>query len=473
MKNLKYILSFSFILVLFACEEQLEIEPEQSLSTSAAFSDENTAFASLIGVYGLAQGIDVFGSRTAVISEYQSDNVRFVGSFPTLQEINNFVTISTNTSVRAIWQFHYQAILAANAVIKNMPSVEDPGLTDAERAQYIGEAKFLRALFYFNLVNMFGQPYNISSGNTPGVPLVLEPGILEGTSILPPRNTVAEVYNQIEQDLTEALSALPDNYSSADQTRGRATKGAANGFLSRLNLYKADWAKTIQYADAVLSNSSLYALAADYTFWDGNTTEDVFSVQNTTTDPSSWYLYYLPAARGGRGDAPFSDDLLAAFDKVNDRRFTTLTFNGTDAAGNPAVFPNKFPDGVGQDDNAPMMRTTELVLNKAEALVQNTKTVNQEAIDLINRLLTRAGLPTVSAGDFADANALLERILLERRKELCFEGHRRMDLLRNGKPLRTTGTGAGISNPGDPFVVLPIPQRDIDLGSSLPQNPGY
>ena len=145
----------------------------------------------------------------------------------------------------------------------------------------------------------------------------------------------------------------------------------------------------------------------------------------------------------------------------------------TDAAGNDAIFPNKFPDGIGGGDNAPLMRTTEVVLNKAEALVQSTKTVNQEAIDLINPLLERAGLPTVSAGDFANSDELLSRILLERRKELCFEGHRRMDLLRNNLPLRTTGAGEGISSPGDPLVVLPIPQRDIDLGSSLPQNPGY
>ena len=473
MKNLKYILLPFLFLGIFACDEDLEIEPEQSLSTSAAFSDENTAFASLIGVYGVAQDIDVFGSRTAMISEYWADNVRFVGSFPTLQEINNYVTISTNGTVRGIWEEHYVAILAANAVIANMPGVDDPGLSEAERAQYIAEAKFMRGLFYFNLVTMFAQPYNVSNGGTDGVPLVLEPNILEGEALLPGRNSVAEVYDQIERDLTEALPDLPESYGSADQTRGRATKGAANGFLARLNLYKGNWAEVISFSDAVLNNTSLYALAPDYGFWDGNTSEDVFSIQNSSVDPSSWDLYYLPADRGGRGDAPYSDDLLAAFDQDNDLRFTTLTFAATDAAGNDAIFPNKFPDGIGGGDNAPMMRTTEVVLNKAEALVQSTKTVNQEAIDLINPLLERAGLPTVSAGDFANSDELLSRILLERRKELCFEGHRRMDLLRNNLPLRTTGAGEGISSPGDPLVVLPIPQRDIDLGSSLPQNPGY
>ena len=478
MNKFKYILLSSLLVLGTACDEFLDVEPEQSLSTNVAFSGKNAAFASLMGVYSLSQDFDVFGSITAVISEYQADNVRFVGSFPTLQEINNFVTISSNGSVRSIWADHYYAILAANAVIQNIPGVEDPGFTDAERTQYIAEAKFMRGLLYFNLVNLFAQPYNVSNGATPGVPLVLTPAILNGEQILPARNTVAEVYNQIEKDFLEALPGLPDKYSIATQTRGRATKGAANGLLGRLYLYKGDNAKAIQFADAVLARTDLYSLASDFSFYDANSNEDVFAIQMTTTDNSrtgagGWSGYYLPATRGGRGDAPFSPELLSTFDQANDLRFTSLTFTGTDAAGNAAVFTNKFRDGQTSQDNAPIIRTTEVVLNKAEALVKSTNSVNADAIALINPLLTRAGLPTVSAGDFASAAALLDRILLERRKELCFEGHRRMDLLRNGQALRTSGVGAGISSPGNPLVVLPIPQRDIDLGSSLPQNAGY
>lgn len=478
MKKFKYIFLLPLLLAFTACEDLLDIEPEQSLSTGTAFANEKAAFASLVGVYSAAQDFDVFGSITAVISEYQADNVAFVGSFPTLQEINNYVTLSNNGSIRTIWQDHYRAILAANAVITNVPKVEDPGFTDAERNQFIAEAKFMRGLLYFNLVNLFGQPFNVSNGNTPGVPIVLTPNILEGSVIMPARNTVAEVYAQIEKDFLEALPALPEKYGPADQTRGRATQGSTNGMLSRLYLYKGDWAKTIQYADAVLANKALYGLAPDYSFYDANSSEDVFSIQMTTTDNSrtgagGWAGYHLPAARGGRGDATYSADLLAAFDQVNDRRFTSLSFTGTDAAGNAATFTNKFKDGVTNTDNAPIMRVTEVTLNKAEALVKSTNSVNADAILLLNPLLARAGLATVTAADFADANALLDRILLERRKELCFEGHRRMDLLRNGKPLRTTGPGAGISSPGDQKIVLPIPQREIDLGAALPQNPGY
>lgn len=480
MKKLKYIFLIPLILAFAACEEDLEIEPEQSLSTSAAFTDENAAFASLMGVYSTAQDFDVFGSVTAVISEYMADNVRFVGSFPTLQEINNFNTIAGNGNIRTIWRDHYQSILAANAVIQNVPNVDDEGFLQEERAQFIAEAKFMRALVYFNLVNLFGQPYNVDNGNTPGVPIILTPAIFEGKVVMPARNSVAEVYAQIEQDLMEALPDLPESYSSAIQTRGRATKGAANGLLSRLYLYKGDWANAISSAETVLADKTLYEMASDFSFYDANTSETILDIQMTTVDNSAtgaggWASYYLPASRGGRGDAPMSDDLAAAYDQENDRRFTDLTFVAVDASQTEAIFTNKFPDGITNQDNAPILRVTEVMLNKAEAMVKSSNSVEEEAITILNQLLARAGLDAVSAGDFADAQALIDRILEERRKELAFEGHRRMDLLRNGLPLRTAegDPGLGISSPGDQKVVLPIPQREIDLGSSLPQNPGY
>lgn len=480
MKKFKYIFLIPLVLAFTACEEDLEIEPEQSLSTSAAFTDENTSFASLMGVYSASQDLEVFGGMIAVISEYMADNVNFVGSFPTLQEINNFNTIAGNGSIATIWRDNYQAILAANAVIANVPNVQDPGFLPEERAQFIAEAKFMRAAVYFNLVNMFAQPYNVQNGGTPGVPLVLTPTILEGQAVMPARNTVAEVYNQIEQDLTEARADLPASYSSAIQTRGRATQGAANAMLSRLFLYKGEWSNAIQAADVALANKDLYALAPDFAFYDANTSETILDIQMTTVDNSrtgtgGWAGYYLPASRGGRGDAPMSEDLAAAYDQQNDRRFTELTFVGVDASQTESFFTNKFSDGITNQDNAPILRVTEVMLNKAEALVKNSNAVEEEAVMILNQLLARAGLATVSAGDFANAQALIDRILVERRKELAFEGHRRMDLLRNGQPLRTASgdPGLGISNPGDPKVILPIPQREIDLGAALPQNPGY
>lgn len=473
----KYMLLFGLFAAISACDSELDIEPEQSLSPEVTFTNEAGAQAALLGAYSALQDLDAFGGLAITINEYMADNVRFVGSFPTLQEVNNYVTIASNVNVQGMWQDHYYAILSANAVIDNIPGVVDPGFTDAERKQFIGEAKFVRALTYFQLVTLWGQPYQVSNGNTPGVPLILTAGALKGEIVKPARNTVAEVYAQIEKDLTEALPDVLATFTAADQMRGRATKGAVNGLLSRVSLYKNDWAKTIQYADAILVGNSNYALANDFTFYDANTSEDIFAVQMSATDNSrtgSGGLsgYFLTAARGGRGDAPMSASIIAAYG-TTDKRFTTLSFTGVDATTVSSTFTNKYKDGATNADNAPILRVTEMVLNKAEALVKSTNTVNAEAITLVNRLRTRAGLPLFEAAQFADAAALLTAILNERRLELAFEGHRRMDLLRNGLPLRTTGAGAGASSAGSPKVILPIPTREIDLGAALPQNTGY
>lgn len=473
----KYISLIALFFAISACDSELDIQPEQSLSPEVTFSNEAGAQAALLGAYSATQSLDAFGGLAIVINDYMADNVRFVGSFPTLQELNNYVTIASNGSIQTMWAAHYFAILAANAVIDNVPAVVDPGFTDAERKQLIGEAKFIRALTYFQMVTLWGQPYQVSNGNTPGVPLVLTAGALVGDIVKPARNTVAEVYAQVEKDLAEALPDVLNNFSAADQTRGRATKGAVNALLSRVSLYKGDWAKATQYADAILVGNNLYALASDFTFYDANTSEDIFTIQMTTTDNSrtgSGGLggYHLPASRGGRGDAPMSASIIAAYG-TGDKRLTSLSFTGTDATTVSSTFSNKYKDGATNADNAPILRVTEMVLNKAEALVKSTNSVNAEAITLVNRLRTRAGLTAFDAAQFADAAALLTAILNERRLELAFEGHRRMDLLRNGLPLRTAGAGVGISGPGSPKVILPIPTREIDLGAALPQNAGY
>ncbi|MEM9885600.1 MAG: RagB/SusD family nutrient uptake outer membrane protein [Bacteroidota bacterium] len=465
-----YILLFITVGLFVACDDDLDIEPEQSLSTDAAFSDENTAVASLMGVYSRSQDLEVFGAMPQVIAEYQADNVNFIGSFPTLQDINLFVTQADNGSIRSIWRDHYRMILAANAVIKNVPNVDDSGFLQEERDQVVAEAKFLRAIGHFQLVNLFGQPYTLDNGASAGVPLILEPFILEGEVVMPMRNSVSEVYDQVERDLAEAVADLPASYSSPDQTRGRATVGAANALLSRVALYKGDWSTAESFADQVIA-SDLYELAGDYSFYDANTSESIFSVQMTAVDNSrtgsgGWASFFMPAENGARGDAPYSDDLLNSYEE-GDLRLEALSTKGE----NGLTYTTKFPDAINNTDNAPIIRTTEMFLNKAEALVQQSGAVEQEAIDIINQLRTRAGLSSFTSADFSSGSALLDVIYDERRKELAFEGHRRMDLLRRGLSLRADLLQE--SAPGASRVVLPIPQYEIDLGSSLPQNAGY
>ena len=472
MNNTYLCLLIAGLLFCAACENQLELEPEQVLSTDAAFSDELTAQGSLIGVYSKAQDLEVFGSMPQVIAEYQPDNVNFVGSFPTLQEVNNYTTLADNASIEGIWRDNYELIISANAVIANVPTVEDPGFTDDEKAQFVAEAKFMRAMTYFQLVNLFAYSYPQADGSNPGVPLVLEP--FEGEAVFPERATLDQVHAQIQQDLQDAIEDLPETYGDAALTRGRATQGAARGLLSRLHLYRGEWQQAADLAREVIG-SDVYDLAPNYSFYSQNTSEELFSLQNSATDngvtgSGGWSSYYNPAEVGGRGDAPFSQDLIDAYlEEEGDQRFFDLIQYNPDST---AIFTAKFPDAPTDADNVPLIRVTEMYLNLAEALAE-LNGINQESLDLVNALRERAGLPAFTAGQFANANDFIMAILDERRKELAFEGHRRMDLLRKGLPLRTSGPTAELSDPGDPKTILNIPQRELDINPGLTQNPGY
>lgn len=458
-----------------ACEKKLDLQPEQSLSAEVALSSKETATSALYGVYSSLQTLEAFGSQPQIIGDYQADNVLFVGSFPTLQEITNYNVISSNATIETIWLAHYRAILRANKIIAKVPQVADASYTDAQKKQAVAEAKFLRALTYFQLSNLFSQPFQLSGGTNLSVPLVLDS--FEGEISFPTRATLNDVQNQIKKDLTEALVDLPASYSSPADTRGRATKGAAQALLSRVHLYRNEWANAETFARQVLA-SPLYVLASNYAFYDGNTPEDVFSIQNSATDngrtgSGGWASYYQPAAKGGRGDAPFSASLVAAYnEEAGDKRFTSLNAMGAAADGIARPFTLKFPDAINNTDNSPIIRTTEVVLNLAEAIAEQ-KGVNLESIELVNRLRTRAGLPSWTIATFLTKAAFIDAILNERRKELAFEGHRRMDLLRKSKALRTTGPEASKAVFGGNFTILPIPFREIDQNKALVQNPGY
>ena len=458
-----------------ACEKKLDLQPEQSLSAEVALSSKETATSALFGIYSSLQTLEAFGGQPQIIGDYQSDNVLFVGSFPTLQEITNYNVISSNATIETIWLAHYRAILRANKIIAKVPQVVDVSYTDAQKKQAVAEAKFLRALTYFQLSNLFSQPFQLSGGSNLSVPLVLES--FEGEISFPARATLNDVQNQIKKDLTEAIVDLPASYSSPADTRGRATKGAAQALISRLHLYRNEWANAETFARQVLA-SSLYVLASTYAFYDGNTPEDVFSIQNSATDNGrtgggGWASYYQPAAKGGRGDAPFSASLLVAYNEEGgDKRFTSLNAMGAAADGIARPFTLKFPDAINNTDNSPIIRTTEVVLNLAEAIAEQ-RGVNLESITLVNQLRTRAGLPNWTISTFMTKTAFIDAILNERRKELAFEGHRRMDLLRKSKALRTTGAEASKATFGGNFTILPIPFREIDQNKTLVQNPGY
>ncbi len=475
MKNIKIAILSAMVLVGASCSDRLELLPEQSLAGSQAFSSAANAEATLRGVYSQTQLLEVFGSGPQIIFDYQADNTDFVGSFPTLQDINSYVTTSPNATIQVYWQVHYRVINAANSVIENVPGITDPALTPEISKRLVAEAKFLRAITHFNLLHMFGQPFQIQSGATPGVPLLLKS--FTGEIDFPSRATVAECYEQIRKDLNEALVDLPVVTTPA--SRGRATKGAAAGFLSRLHLYKGEYQLAADFANQITGANTSYSLATNYSFYGAMpTAEHVFVIINSATDngrtgSGGWASYHRPASNGGRGDCAMASNLETSFNtEPTDKRFVDLSTFVTAADGQRKRMTLKFPDAATNADLSPLMRTSEIYLTRAEALAE-LNGINNESLTLVNGIRTRAGLPAWTATTFTTKESFVNAILEERRKELCFEGHRRMDLLRRGLPLRTSGPTASLAVFGGPKTVLPIPQREIDLNKSLVQNQSY
>lgn len=476
MKKLFYILSFAgIVLSTTSCEELIELNPEQSLSDQVTFSTAAGAEAALNGVYSQTQLLEVFGSGPQIFEDLIADNTEFVGSFPTIQDVRNYVTVSPNVTVESYWQVMYRVINAANTVIDKLPGVVDPALTQAKKDEIAGQAKFLRAITYFQLVNMFAQPYNRGNGNNPGVPLILKG--FDGVAESPSRATVAAVHDQIIKDLTEALAAVPATYAGTG-LRGRATKGACAGFLSRIHLYRGEYDKAASFAKQVLDNTASYGIANNFGFYSSPGPEHVFVILNSATDngrtgSGGWASYHRPAAQGGRGDCAFTTDLENVYkEEAGDKRYTELSDQVTAADNQSRRMTRKFMDAVTNAEPAPIMRTSEMALTRAEALAE-LNGVNAESISLVNPIRTRAGLQAWTLAQFTSKEQLVAAILKERRKELAFEGHRRMDLLRRGQALRTTGATAALAAFGANRTILPIPQREIDINKNLTQNPGY
>nr|WP_299422634.1 RagB/SusD family nutrient uptake outer membrane protein [uncultured Emticicia sp.] len=475
MKNIKIVILSALIFTGASCSDKLELLPEQSLAGSQAFSSVANAESTLRGVYSQTQLLEVFGSGPQIIFDYQADNTDFVGSFPTLQDINSYVTTSPNATIEAYWQVNYRVINAANSVIENAPGVKDPALTPEIAKRLVAEAKFLRAITHLNLLNMFAQPFQIQNGASPGIPLLLKS--FTGEIEYPSRATVAACYDQMIKDMNEALIDLPA--VSTPASRGRATKGAAAGYLSRLHLYKGEFQKAADFANQVISATTAYSLATNYSFYGAApTAEHVFVIINSATDngrtgSGGWASYHRPASNGGRGDCAMAPSLETSFGReATDKRFVDLSTFVTAADGQRKRMTLKFPDAANNTDLAPLMRTSEMYLTRAEALAE-LNGINDESLTLVNGIRVRAGLPIWTSTTFATKTAFISAILEERRKELCFEGHRRMDLLRKGLPLRTSGPTAALAAYGSPKTVLPLPQREIDLNKNLVQNQSY
>ncbi len=509
MKNRNIIIASSLTAVTFfaGCSKNfLEVPPQGQITEVLALTDPEAATKLVGGVYNTLYfgGFDktTVGFLWALSNDVASDDAdkgSTPGDFSPLGEIDNFTHTPNNFIFNNIWSGHYSGIVAAN---KAIDIVGKSTIDAATKNRLVGEARFLRGLYYFNLVRFFG-----------GVPKIISvPLPSEGNSDpLNTRVSAAEIYAVVIDDLQFAADNLPLKGDAATQV-GRANKGAAQAYLAKAYLYQKNWQKVFDLTNAVIS-SGKYSLVTDYSLifrekpvggqGGTNNTESIFEVQTgiNATENGVSPLFSNgqgPRGRGGWNDLGFgfntpTTDLAGAYEAGDTRRSGTIIFINPTVAGNsPGTvlwdgfrIPSKdsvenerysykpyhstiaeSPQVTANKDTKPknirLMRYSEVLLMYAEAAAMLG---NADGVNKLNQVRSRANLPATT---LSQAN-----VWKERRTELAMEQDRFLDLVRQGR------AGTVLRAHGKAFVdgkheVFPIPQAQRDLsGGRLTQNNGY
>ncbi len=445
-KNIKNWLFVGASAVLMtACDSRLDVKPTQSIEESTALATSQAVEVTLIGAYdGLASN-NLYGGAVQYSGELLGDDaeVRFAGTFSTLDELWRKTMTTTNGQTQASWLQAYNTINRANNVLASLDKVEA-----GKKAKVEGEARFIRGLVYFDLVRLWAKAWGDGDNATNlGVPLVTTPTRTVSETDSRSRATVAAVYTQVLEDLTKAETLL-GNISDA----GFASKSSAQAILARVYLQQGNYAAARDAANRVIS-SNQFVLADSFAeaFEDAtNDGEMIFKVIVTDQDGTNdLNTFFAPSTYQGRGDIRVQAKHLALY-ATGDTRGTFFVR----ASNNN--FTAKFLDQYG---DVPVARLAEMYLIRAEANQRLNTAIGATPLADINRIRARAGARALTTVD-------LNAILAERKLELAFEGHQVHDAKRLK---RSVGTLAFSDNK----LVIPIPQREIDTNKSLVQNPGY
>ena len=482
----------------------LDVAPSDGTDADAALTSSSDLAAARTGMYKALKGnsslVDYYGQQFFVYGDvhagddYQYNNIGGSNRASFYYDMNyqtaSEFTSSTSSS-NVAWKSPYIVIGRANRIIA---AAEGGALSDAAEAkatidQYAAEAKVLRALAHFDLVRIYGKPYTEDLGASLGVPLVTE--VLESNA-KPARSTVAEVYTQVVKDLTEAISS---NALATETEPGYVSVWGAKAILSRVYLNMGDYANALSVAEDIIKNSGAALWTRDQYFkaWDASTpneSEFLFrlNVAGSTDSNDLNGIGNLQQREGYKemvATKKFVDMLTSDPEDVRNEMFLPATAAKEVATyGTNKVYLNKLRGQGGNLRNVtivPIIRLSEVYLTAAEcAFRNNDKTKAVEYLnDLVkNRTTTEASLATVD-------NITLERILIERRKELIGEGQRYFDALRNNETITryTSEADKGwhktLSKDAQSFdrdyfkAIAAIPQAEINANPNIKQNTGY
>jgi hypothetical protein len=473
MKTRYKILFSALVLLHSGCSDFVDLNPPTIVRQDQYFKTQSDFTAAVNGLYSSLRG---YYANFYQFAELPSDNTEANGYNLASADLDQLTWLTNTSSIQSLWLNSYSTIARANIILDRIDAVTMDAVL---KEQYKGEAKFVRALMYFNLVQFFGE-----------VPLPLKEVQTEEEAYTYVRENVGKVYSQIQTDLLAAISTLPADYDAAN--KGKVTKGAAMGLLGKVYITNKQFAESAAILKTLVE-SNTYALLEKY--------EDVFRVDNPFNKEILFSVQYLGNGNGEGSNfsisfAPFGSgtDITSGGNPTGSNQGTLDLFNAFEAGDNrknvaimryPSTgdpYTRKFldkPIAANEGNNDwPVLRYADVLLMYAEAL--NETGAADGVLTPLNAVRARAGLAALPAGSQEQLRDLIQK---ERRVELCFEGHRWFDLLRTRQMLPVMSKYKEMYE-GKAYLVeyyevderkylFPIPFRERSLNPSLTQNNGY
>jgi starch-binding outer membrane protein, SusD/RagB family len=494
MKN-KYIfyLMTGILLLASSCKKNTYLNPASSTSLPdyQAFDTPDRILSQVRGLYGATKSGNFLGGRYLIYNDVRGDNfINETNNAVTALQTWNFTVGNNAQEITSCWAAAYSAINNCNLFLDGMAAKGNAVAGTTLAPNYNAEAKFVRALCYYSLLQLYARPYWDGNGSKLGVPLRLKGNKEPGNYDLV-RSTVADVYTQILKDLDEAEPALPLTYGTTSAgilaNTTRAHRNTAIALKTRVYLSMGKYDKVITEANKIVTAAAPFtattgvanALQADITNVFKSpftTTESILSFPFLTGSDvpgtQNQLAYYFATASNGTtagltgANGEFSLNAVTgvitdANWKSTDRRRAFI--DTVLVSGNPTgkKYLTKYFAASPFTDYAPVIRYSEVLLNFAEALVRQNNVVDPQAVALLNAVRHRSDATiTYTVASFADVPTLLAAILQERNIEFLGEGRRSPDLLRLGLTLPAKSTVPAIPST-DSRYIWPISANEL------------
>ncbi|MDR6197476.1 RagB/SusD family nutrient uptake outer membrane protein [Siphonobacter sp. SORGH_AS_0500] len=469
------------------CQALLDKEPQNKISLEETFQDIESATVALSGAYRSLFDLSYLNGNRLLYPDVAGGNIKHATlSNARLLDVYNLAadpgnedteTSSSSGGMNSTYSQLYSILNNLNNIITKVPAITNG--TARTRTRLVAEATALRAMIHFDLVLLYAQPYTYTSdASHPGIILNLKPILVSESQR--PRQTVAECYEAIIEDLNQSLVLFENSTAiwSSGSTKNYMNPSVVQALLARVYLNQGDWQQAYTYANTVITSNafSLYTNQNYVSSWtQKNTSEAIFEVSvpsnYNTTSLGSFFDVTSAGASNNFLQMAATNDLLDLYEATDVRNKSSL-YTTTTLANTVYSFCNKYNRGNENSTGIKVIRLSEMYLIRAEAAAHLNNFT--QAYQDLNTIRQRAD-PSATALSGTNQQELLNLIYLERRKELCFEGFLMLDLARTKQNLNRQdcqGIRCSLTYPSDYFI-LPLPAKTVLVNPFMAQNPGY